>query len=530
MALPGYPVFDYNRGRELLAQLGTFWSLVFNGSPELQAHLRSSGRTQEQTYLDTLDAAACVSRFDVPVFHTENWTLLTIKRSQVEAVPAIYQPDDLAYGPQSGARPGRPAGYVHQYGASDSTTHTLWPLPETLRGADYTVQNKVVTPSKTWVRGIDYTVDDGRRLLIFRGNIFTDPLVVKRDVVDANGLKIDEEASLWLYHGDFDLDYVYVQFGYALGLHLDSSTFYKTLLNAYWDAHLLGPSLREIAAILSAAAGAPLVLEGTETVEVVRMETDSWLIATDLNVYRLPLSAAPAVAVGDVLHAGDVLSDAVEITELSCSNPDYSALPLLSVGPRFLSGGFIAELIFHNESVPLEYVGADSDGKAVVKFSLGGHPADVERFFNQLQANGKAAGQTLAELLDIRTNPTGEPTADNLPATINPLEFLLSNLMRNNLFVIRVRPDSFAANAPGLQMFSLLRNIMPPHVSYVALIDLAPDTDTMDLSDVDSVVEDVGKFKGAAVLEEAAPTSVGGTDLQYEDILVSAKQVSVTCL
>jgi len=64
----------------------------------------------------------------------------------------------------------------------------------------------------------------------------------------------------------------------------------------------------------------------------------------------------------------------------------------------------------------------------------------------------------------------------------------------------------------------------------VALIDLAPDTDTMDLSDVDSVVEDVGKFKGAAVLEEAAPTSVGGTDLQYEDILVSAKQVSVTCL
>jgi hypothetical protein len=117
------------------------------------------------------------------------------------------------------------------------------------------------------------------------------------------------------------------------------------------------------------------------------------------------------------------------------------------------------------------------------------------------------AGQTLAELLDIRTNPTGEPTADNLPATINPLEFLLSNLMRNNLFVIRVRPDSFAANAPGLQMFSLLRNIMPPHVSYVALIDLAPDTDTMDLSDVDSVVEDVGKFKGAAVLEEAVMSS-----------------------
>lgn len=530
MALPGYPATDYNRGRDLLNQLGSFWAQVFEGRASLQTHLRSVGNRQGQNYLNMLETTACVSRFTVPVFHQENWYLLTLLKSTADAVPAIYQPDDLVYGPQPGTRPGRPEGYIHKYGGSDSLTQTKMPLPGNLVWANKNIQNKVILPSKTWVFGVNYTVDTERKLLIFDENLFTDPSVPRRDVIDEQGNKIDEEISLWLYQGDFDLDYVYIQFGYALGLNLPSTEFYKILLNAFWDLHLLGPSKKDLTSLMSAAAGAPTIIEAQETVEVVQADPDSWLIVTDAHVYRLPLTATPTVAVGSVRYAGDTISDAVEIFELDGASPDLSVLPQLTSRAKFLSGPFVYELTFHNAETDLVYEGVDTHGKAVVKFYVGGHPADVDAFFAQLQANGVVAGKTLANYLDIRANPVGEPTADNLPKMINPLDFILRNLMKNNLFVIRVRPASFASKAPGVQMFQLLREVMPPHTTYVVFIEAVGEMDIMELDDADQAEETVGKFKATAVTEEAAPVEIGGTDLTYEDILVSARLVSPTCL
>lgn len=537
MSLPVYPSDDLDRGTQLLVQLGSFWAQIFEDRERLRTHLQSSAHEQGQSYLGFLETVACISRLTVPVFHADEWHLLAIRRSAADATASIYRSDDLQFGPQDGSVPGRPAGFVQTYAGTDKPGQVQFVMPEHLVNAQFQIQNAVVKPSVVLVRDIDYDIDPDRPVLRFRDDPFANALIPKRIVFDEAGNAVDEEISLWVYRGQFDLDYVWIQFGYALGLRLKSSESHKELLNAHWDSILLGASVKLVRAVLSALAGDPTIIETTETVEVVRAESDSWLIVTDSRVYRVPLAANLLVAAGDVLYAGAPLTDAIRIFELTGANASLDVLPAMSFSGSMLSGGYFSELIFRNHTVALEYLGLDEQGKAVVRFETSGFPADVDRFWSAAQARGIAAGGTLAELLDTRTNPVGQPGPSNLPATVNPMQFVLGNLLSNNLFVIRVRQASFAKDAPGVSFFRLLRSVVPPHTTYVALIELEPAVDAIDLS-VPGGEDEPGAEDAAAVFHGAGPvtddayekgSSPGGT-LDYEEVGVSAKLVSLTCV
>ncbi len=537
MALPTYPPEDLNRGAQLLDQLGSFWATIFDDRDVLQAHLRSSANEQAQSHLDFLEAVASVSRFTVPVFHREIWTLMTIRRSEVESVPSVYGPDDLVYGPQSGTVLGRPEGFIQTYGGQDRLDVIQARLPGALARADFTLQNYVVNPSRVLAYGVDYDVNFDRRLIRFLRDPFQDPLVPRRDIYDDAGNPVDTEIALWVYQGDEDLDLVYTQFGYALGLRLESSQGYQDLLNAFWNQHVNGPNVADMQTYLAALAGAPLVRNPSEVVEVIRSEADSRLIVTDQTVYRVPLTANVVVAVGDTVRAGDILTDAVQIQELSRHEPDYSNLSAITLSPNFLSGGYFGELTFHNRRVDIEYLGPDANNRTVIRFEVTGFPADVDKFWEDVQNRGTAPGQkTLAELLDTREEPVGQPGPLNLPSQINPLEFVLDNLMRNNLFVIRVRQASFGEDALGTGLFRYLREVIPPHTTYVVFIELTALEDTVDLGqeggeDAPGVQEAAGVFHGANPIQEdlyeesEAPFGAAG----YQDAAVSVRLVSATC-
>lgn len=535
MALPQYPAEDFDRGKELLKQLGSFWVNIFQDADILQAHLRSSGHIAGQTYLNFLEASATLSKATVPVFHTQNWFLLTAKKSAADDIAAIYKADDLVYGPQSGDL-GRPAGFTYSYGGTDQPGVVFIPLPPTMAGARFTMQNMVVYPSKVWVADLDYTVDVERGVIAFRTNPFLDPMVPKRDVLDDVGQKIDEEIALWVYHGEFDLNYVYIHFGYALGLKLKSSQGYKDLLNAFWDMHVLGGSVELLTAFLSALSGAPTVIGPEETVEIIRVESTSQLVITNKQVYRFGLGANILVAEGDVVRTGQALSDAVQIAELAGANPDYSLLPSLSLSKSFLSGGYFAELSFKNHLVDLEFLGADDQGKTIIRFETTGYPGDVDTFWEFVHAQGVAQNKTLANMLDTREDPTTEPGPLNLPVKINPMQFVIENLLRNNLFIIRVRQASFTAGASGINFFRLLRDVVPPHTTYVVFIELTPPDDSIDLDqpgdeDVPGAEEELTVFHGVTAdddeMLEVSSASPG--DPSYGDVHVSARLVSLTC-
>jgi hypothetical protein len=490
MDMPSYSEQDMNGGNLLLSQLGSFWqSSFFADADKVSSLINADSWVQAQVYLNYLETLACVSRLTVPVFHTRYWYTLTLRESDMAQIPSIYQPDDLVFGPQLGTAETRPAGSIQTFGGPDFPYVSQVAMPDALAKADWTIQTSPVNPTRVWVYGADYTLDLSRKLIRFRDNPFADSRVPVADVLDASGNPEDRTIALWIYHGEFDLEYVYTQFGYALKLKLASSEHYKDIINALWDMHVLGPSMSSFRTFLAAISGAPSVINPTETVEVIRSESDAKLIITDKEVYRVPLSATPVVAVGDQVEVGDFLTDAIEVSELSTADPDYTTLPSLALSKSMLSGNYLAELLFSNESVSLDYAGLDTDGKAVLRFEISGFPGDVELFWTTVQENGKTAGATLAELLDQRTIKVGEPGPGAWPLTINPARFVLENLMRNNLFTIRLRTGSFETGAPGVSMLRFLRRVMPPHVAYLAFVEISNPLETLDLSKAGSASE-----------------------------------------
>lgn len=93
-----------------------------------------------------------------------------------------------------------------------------------------------------------------------------------------------------------------------------------------------------------------------------------------------------------------------------------------------------------------------------------------------------------------------------LPTTINPLTFLISNLFRENMLAIVVRPHLFGPNALGLSAARLLRRLVPPHSAVVvfAQLDLGPDRIMMDgpgTAEAAGYEESVSTFLGGSTTE-----------------------------
>lgn len=537
--LPVYPENDLTRGRDLLIKLGSFWSEVFGDRDILQSHLHSSAQEQAQVHLTFLEAVAAVSRFTIPVFHKEDWYLLTFKQSEADTTASVYRAGDIVYGQQTGAIVGRPTGFIQTYGGTDRLDQVRLVLPSILIDAPVMLQNLVINPSRVLVKDLDYDIEErvGSRIMRFRNNPFSDDLIPRRDVVNSNGDIIDTEIALWVYKGDFDLEYIYTQFGYVIGLKLSSTQFYKDLLNAIWDSFVSGFSRARLESFLSAISGAPIILEARETVEVIRDEGDSTLVVTDSNVYRIPSGGVVLLTENETYLAGTPVSDIFQIRELSGNSPSYDLLPAMAFSKSLLSGQFLAELFMEDKVTQVEYAGLDEDGKAFVKFEVSGFPADVESFWQSVQDRGKASGETLANLLDTRADPVGEPGPLDLPVQINPLEFVLDNLLKNNLFLLRVKPSAFDSDAPGLSLFNRLREIIPPHTTYIVFIEVLPALESVDLFQVggedEPGVEDIADlFHGSGLLidelyeETSAPV---GDVPTYDDAIVAARQVSFTC-
>lgn len=527
--LPQYPT-DARLGPALLRTLGSFWYHYFGDRDRLETLLTGQGYRYGQGYMDFLEVVAALSRLTVPVFHTEDWYLLILKRSDRDGIFNIYEPGGLTYGgvPQT------------LYGQAQGQEF-LFPLPNEdffgkLTDAPFTIHNTVLYPSKTFTNGVDFDIDDARGLIRFKDDPFASDMLARRDVYNDAGELIDEEVGVWVYRGDWDKDDIYLRWGFAVGVQLESSEFYKDLVNALWDSHVLGPTVGGMQKAISAMLGVPLVTEANETVEHIYEEPARTLIMTDKHVYEFAAGVTPIVAVGDKVVAGESLIDGIRVVDLSGDDPDLSFISAMALDSKFLSGGYFSELVFENRDVSVDYLGLDEDNKAVVTFEIQGFPGDIDLFFAQAQENAKEQNKkTLAELLDTRDNPVSQPLPAYLPSQLNPLEFVLDEIMRNHLFAVRVKTSAINQDAPGLSMFRFLRNVVPPQTTYLVFVEIAGTPDNMDLANDGSdgdpgVEEDTSRFDGIDIgPEEAFPVDEAPADaLAYEDT-VTVYQTSEVC-
>ena len=465
MAVYRYPQNDFDNPELLLNLLGSFWATTYQGNALVEELAGVTGQMAQQTYLQLLELVNSISRFNVPIYHQDNWYALTVRESELNtdaSLLARYQtPTSLRY------QANTDLSYTSVVPGSAVFTVTT---PDGLVQVPL-IFNRLTSPTVELVHGIDYWLED--TVIAFRDNPFTNPLIAKRDILNRTGAIVDRELVLWIYRGQWDWHTIYEQFGYALRLRLKSSAGYRQFINAIFDAFVAGTSVRTQQLALSAAFGVPLVVEAHEMVEVVQTDAQFLQIITDQHVYQFPKTTQALVAPGDVVHAGEPLTDLFQIFEFNrgarLAPTDVAAI---TAGPGVLAWGYWGELTFENIETPV-VVELNVDGFTKVSWQLGGFPFDVEKFWDDIHAAGVAQGQTLAMRMDTRETPSQQPTADWLPATVNPLQFLVDNLLRHHAYVVKVRPGSTRINPLEFIPAEQLRKIQPPHTLMLLIVELA---------------------------------------------------------
>ena len=436
-----YPT-GLQRSDSVLSLLGSFWSSSYGGRDLVARLVKGRAELEEQNWLNLMESLQAFSRYETPIFHRENWKLLTLLESDLEERSGLF----------------------------------VWPIDNSLVRANL-ICNRLASPSILWSTGSDFSIDIEAEEISFQTNPFSNSLFAIRPVFDGGSLD-DREILLWLFRGEFDFQAAYRNWGYVLGLKLDSSEEYLGLLNVVFDALVGGTAVKQIQLAYSLLTGIPLAAD-SETVEEISEDVDHKLVVTPGHVYRLAKSASVTVEVGDALKAGDSLCDGLRVFDLHRGEIPAD-LTGLSLGNGYLVGDYRGKLVFVNQEVPLTV--SEEAGATRVEFELGGYSSDIERFWDLVHANGVESGTTLASLLKL--SPDGPEEAANLPSTVNPLEFLVENFLRFNAILVLIDLDSMSESAIGLDREEFLRKIVPMGTTVIVVTEMVPQDPviTMDSS------------------------------------------------
>lgn len=443
---------ELDDARRLLTVVGSFWAETYASSDFVGSFLHAKAQSQVQAQLDLYELLASFSRFNLPVFHKENWSILLLRESELNSSNLPVW--DGTYNFDSGLNFDTPV---------DSSLF-IWPAPAGLANAQV-ITNQITQASLTFTRGVDFILQNDT--VRFRSNPFSAAEAAPVQLFE-NGQPVDRVLYLWVYSGEYDWDTVYKQFGYVLDLKLKSSRTYKEVVNAVYDGLVEGTTSRCVEDFMSAVCDVALV-KGTEVVKYILEDaTGKWVI-TDKNAYGYASQATVTVAVGDTVVAGQTLTDTLTFHDFNRGQlpNDMRALALSS---GTLSAAFFRELVFENKVVPL-VVEEDVDGYTKVSFEIGGWTSDVSQFWDTAHQAGIQSGETLAMHLDTRSNKTGQPTVTALPSTVNPAKFLVENIYRGNTFWISVKPQAFGRDAVGMHAARYLRKLIPPQTLCLLFIE-----------------------------------------------------------
>ena len=461
---------------QLLRLLGGFWSDTYQGQSFLSEALLARTTLTKQTFDRLQEAIDCRSRLDVPLFRKEYWRFLSVKQSIISDFPNLYG-EDTTYGDGS------------IYGKRSETLPFVYPISEELFDCKV-ITNRLTDPSIVWISGTDFIINREYKVIQFKHNPLTIDGFSQQTLDDG-----DLEAILWLCRPSIDKQYVYTHFGYVVSLWAKTSQHYKDLVNNVFDSLVWGTSSGRTLDAISICTGIPLA-KGNETVIDIAQDSRNKLIVTDKNLYKLSLNAEMTVSVGDVLKEDQSLTSAFKYYEFNRGEvPDD--INGLGLHKDLLPGNFVSELGFENKDLPTA-VSSDLNGKTIITFPVGGHPFDVDAFWDEVHARGLASGTTLAETLDTRETKVGQPYEASLPTTINPFAFMVSNFLRYGALLVRIKAEAVDPDAAGINKLSYVKRLMPPHSTMILFVEL-PSVEEDQTADEDNSIT---SFRAANTLDD----------------------------
>jgi hypothetical protein len=426
-----FPKDDLDVPSKTTSLVGGYWNEVYEGKDEV-SDLVSSRNTLWQQVRDYWEEVyRTKSRQLIDPLSTKSWQHFPILKSEGTSTKDNYG-GSRRYG-DSAFSYGKSVGYA-------------WDLPQGVVSVSQ-IYNRVTDPSLSLIEGVDFVIDRKLNKIVFNADPFLNDSLPKLTVNSKDGTS-DVQLSLWMFRPKIDRRSIQDIYGIPVGVDGESNNAYKAFINNVYDSIITGMSSGRLGYILGNSLGLPVSI-GSEIVQRVHGSVRK-VIITDKNVYFVPLTASATVSVDDKVIEGQSLTDALVIKEL-IRNSDISSINALNLTKGFISNDFMYDLGFVNKNVNLQVY--ESEGqKTEVRFYVGGHPLDTDMFWEIVNSNSVIYGKTLAEGLDKRVEKVGQPSKVDLPSQINPLRFLVDEMIPGGFTLVTIRVESITPNLPRLSL------------------------------------------------------------------------------
>jgi hypothetical protein len=493
-----YPTLKATDPNILLQSLGSFWTQMFQDGPFLRGYTIAQAEELIQHYTNLLEVINSYSVDSVPVFHTERWLPIVIKKSEFATNPLLFQPDDAVFGSQPADDPYY-AGVIFKFGFAKTANSRVYSFQAPAELKDFSViSNRVFDPSRIFVRQVDVSFEKG--VLYFNKDIFAIDDIPKANLIgedgvplrfkDVNGNEHDDQVLvLWVYHAKTDQDLLYKNYGYLFDLRLTNDEAYKDILQSILKLFTGGPTVRAIKALSAAFIGVKPVVNTEETITEVFTTATERHVITDKQSYSFDIyyQLAPGLAVGSKVFAGDVLVDAVEyfdniqsrrwwenrvIPKISYQDLETTVkTPQMSFPPQMFLGNYKHAFTFKNG---IELVTADATGN--ITFPIEGDPDEVELFHQHLNLSK----ETIKSKLGL---------ANGSAVVINPLDFIFDNFLKYNTALIKFNFKEINQAGTFMSFFKVIKTCLPKHVYFIFYFDFSIDSDEYDLLNDGTMIE-----------------------------------------
>ena len=482
-----YPTNDVTDGQYLYRSLGSFWPQVFLDKSVLNGYTLGMPEELIQSYYRLTEILNQYSIKDIAACRTDRWKPLTIKKSEFNKSPFIFEPGGAIFGYQ----PNDDKFYANQlfrFGFPKETVgNKVYSYsPPFKLGTFGAIANRIIAPSLLLLPGVNVSLH--KDTLFFNVDLFNNEYVPRVKLIDDYGNPViykdldgnseeDEFIILWMYHAGVDYNDLYNNFGVLLDIKPTAAQDYKRLLQAVMSLSVEGPSITAINSCLAAFVNTPVIIETVETVEDIFDQLGNKIIITDKHTYRVPADQElnTHLYIGDKLHAGYILSNNIKIID-TVIDPVWWKTEIATNKLAFASHVFAAstkyQLFFENDVRLVNY----TEGK--LNFPVIGHTEDVASFQSLINddtpgVDGSPGNLTkLLSALNFKSSSTGS-------LAINPVDFLFNNMLKNNTLLVKLDFYSEAQLISFFDLFPTIKDYLPAHVYFLLYIKLQLPQDTV---------------------------------------------------
>jgi hypothetical protein len=406
------------------------------------------------------------------------------------------------------------------------------------------ISDKIIDPSIVLVPGVDYFLKENilyfNQNIFNNSNILKfkvlEDLGKIATYTSVNGTVLEDEfIVLWAYYTEVDKNNLYDNFGKILNIKFSSSLWYKDFLKNIINLSVESATIKALSLILATMMRVPVVVDNQEIVEDIYTDDMYRYVVTDKNTYKIDLSLTLAknIKINSLLNAGDFITNNIVLID-SLIMPEWWKKEITATKLAFPSHVFlinaVKQLLFSNNNELVFY------SKGTLTFPVLGDMKDVDNFqkninlpynktvilkalnlfentpliienFEKIEdiqyskeqdifvttdknyyripktkniVEGLNIGTVLQKNSSLIQNYNNAENTPNPPIFINPLDFIFSNIFKNNTLFLKLNFNSTQQLTDFFNFLPTIKPYLPPHVYFLIYVNFNIAADNLN--------------------------------------------------